>query len=114
MIDRSTQHVQPAPPGDRKPKSAGGHGLMMIACCIPMLVIAIALVAAGVVGASFIFVAVACTAMMALMMRGMNHDGMNHGGQTDAGMDRHDDMDHSGSRPLPPPPHAVRPRPNDR
>ena len=119
MIDRSTQHVQPAPAGDRKPKSAGGHGLMMIACCIPMLVIAIALVATGVVGASFIFVAVACTAMMALMMRGMNHggmnhDGINHAGQTDAGMGRHDDMDHSGSRPLPPPPHAVLRRPNDR
>ncbi len=109
MIDRSTQHLQPAPPGDRKPKSAGGHGLMMIACCIPMLVIAIALVATGVVGASFIFVAVACTAMMALMMRGMHHDG-----QTGAVMDHHDEMDHSGSRPLPPPPLAVRRSPNDR
>ena len=115
MIDRATQHVQPPPPGDRKPKSGGRHGWMMIACCIPMLAIAILLVATGVVGASFIFVAVACTAMMALMMRGMNHGGMNHGGQTDAGMDRHDGMDHRGSRPLPPPPpHAVRGRPDDR
>ena len=118
MSDRAT-HVQPPPPGDRTPKSGGRHGLMMIACCIPMLVIAIVLVATGVVGAGFILVAVGCTAMMALMMRGMNHGGMNHDGmnhnrQTDAGMDRHDGMDHSGSRPLPPPPHTVRGRPNDR
>ena len=50
-----------------------GHGWMMIACCIPMLIIAIALVATGVVGAGFIFVAVMCTAMMWLMMRAMGH-----------------------------------------
>lgn len=50
-----------------------GHGWMMIACCIPMLAIAVALVATGVVGVGFIFVALVCTAMMALMMRGMSH-----------------------------------------
>ena len=50
----------------------GGHGWMMIACCIPMLVIAVALVAAHVVSAGFLLAAVACTAMMALMMRGMS------------------------------------------
>ena len=48
---------------------------MMIACCIPMLVIAIALVATGVAGVGFIFVAVMCTLMMALMMRGMHGGG---------------------------------------
>lgn len=48
-----------------------GHSWMMIACCVPMLVIAVALVATGVIGAGFLFVAVACTAMMALMMGGM-------------------------------------------
>jgi hypothetical protein len=53
----------------------GGHGWMMIACCIPMLVIAVALVATGVVSASFLIFAVACTAIMALMMRGMHGDG---------------------------------------
>ena len=111
MIDHSPQHVQPSAGGARK-RENGGHGLMMIACCIPMLAIAIVLVAAGVVGASFIFVAVACTAMMALMMRGMNHGGMNHEGQIDAAMDRHDGIDHSGSRPLPRPPHTGG-RPND-
>lgn len=53
----------------------GKHGWMMIACCIPMLVIAVALVATGVVSVGFLVFAVACTAMMVLMMRGMNHGG---------------------------------------
>ena len=51
----------------------GGHGWMMIACCIPMLAIAVVLVAIGVVSTGFLRFAVACTAMMALMMRGMSH-----------------------------------------
>ena len=50
----------------------GGHGWMMIACCIPMLVIAVVLVATGVAGAGFIFAAIMCTAMMWMMMRGMS------------------------------------------
>ena len=50
---------------------------MMIACCIPMLAIAIALVAAGVAGPGFIIAAVLCTAMMAAMMGG--HGGHGHG-----------------------------------
>jgi hypothetical protein len=50
-----------------------GHGWMMIACCIPMLIVAIALVATGVVGAGFIFAALMCTAMMWMMMRAMGH-----------------------------------------
>ena len=53
--------------------SHGGHSWMMIVCCIPMLVIAIALAATGVVGYGFILIAVMCTAMMAMMMRGMSH-----------------------------------------
>ncbi len=53
----------------------GGHGWMMIACCIPMLVIAIVLVATGVAGAGFIFAAIMCTAMMWMMMRGMSGSG---------------------------------------
>jgi hypothetical protein len=55
----------------------GGHSWMMIACCIPMLLIAVALVATGVASPSFILVAVACTVMMALMMGGMGHGGHN-------------------------------------
>jgi hypothetical protein len=50
----------------------GGHGRwLMIACCVPMLTIAIVLVATGVAGAGFIVAAVACTAMMAVMMVAM-------------------------------------------
>ena len=50
----------------------GGHGhWLMIACCIPMLVIAIVLVATGVANAGFIFAAIMCTAMMWMMMRAM-------------------------------------------
>jgi hypothetical protein len=53
----------------------GGHGWMMIACCIPMLVIAGILVASGAASPGFLAVAVGCTLMMALMMRGMTHGG---------------------------------------
>jgi len=65
----------PDPSSDHQPHGHGGHRWMMIACCIPMLLIAVALVAAGVVGAGFILVAVACTVIMALMMGGMGHGG---------------------------------------
>lgn len=64
---------KPTPPQDQR---SGGHGhWMMVACCIPMLVIAIVLVATGVAGAGFIFVAIMCTAMMWMMMRGMSQGG---------------------------------------
>ena len=53
----------------------GGHGWMMIACCIPMLAIAGVLVATGAASPGFLAVAVGCTLMMALMMRGMGHGG---------------------------------------
>ena len=46
----------------------GGHRLMMIACCVPMLIIVGVLVATGVAGSGFIIYAVVCTAMMAMMM----------------------------------------------
>ncbi len=49
----------------------GGHRLMMLICCVPMLVIAVALVATGVVGSSIIVTALLCTAMMAAMMFAM-------------------------------------------
>lgn len=51
-----------------------GHRLMMIACCIPMLVIVGILVATGVAGSGAILYAVVCTAMMALMMFAMPGD----------------------------------------
>lgn len=45
-----------------------GHGLMMIACCIPMLLIAGVLVLTGAAGSGLIVSALLCTAMMAAMM----------------------------------------------
>jgi hypothetical protein len=51
----------------------GGHGWMMVICCIPMLVIAVVLVGAGVLSVGFLVFALICTAVMALMMGGMNH-----------------------------------------
>jgi hypothetical protein len=44
---------------------------MMIACCIPMLVVVAALVATGTVGIGFVLAAAMCVAMMALMMHAM-------------------------------------------
>lgn len=48
--------------------SQRGHGLMMLACCAPMLVIAFVLVATGAVGAGAVLYALLCIAMMAAMM----------------------------------------------
>lgn len=70
-------HTQPAMVEPATNPRAGGkahHRLLMIACCIPMLLIALGLVFAGVVSASFLILAVICTAVMALMMGGM-HEG---------------------------------------
>ncbi len=49
------------------------HGWAMIACCIPMLLIVVALVATGVGPPGLVFTAIACTLMMALMMLSMDH-----------------------------------------
>lgn len=74
-----TTEAADSPPG--RPGGHGGHhGWMMVACCIPMIVLAVILVATGVVGPGFLFLALACTAMMALMMRGMHGGGSNGGG----------------------------------
>ena len=64
---------RPESPEPRSFVGTAKHSWMMLACCIPMLAIAIALVATGIVGPGFLFVAMGCTAMMALMMRGMDH-----------------------------------------
>ena len=63
------------PPLPQRATGHGGHGWMMMICCIPMIIIAVVLVATGVASPSFLFAAFLCTAMMALMMRGMNHVG---------------------------------------
>ena len=66
--------VGPTPaPGRAGGMAHGGHSWMMIACCVPMLVIAVVLVASGVAGVGFLFGAVMCTLMMAMMMGGMGH-----------------------------------------
>lgn len=66
-----------------KPERRSGHSWMMMACCIPMIVIAVLLTVAGVVRPAFLIIAIGCTAMMALMMRGMTNgsgsdSGHNH------------------------------------
>jgi Flp pilus assembly protein TadB len=63
-----------AAPDDSQP-GRGRHSWMMIACCIPILVIAVILVATGVVSAGFLGIVIGCTLMMALMMRGMGRGG---------------------------------------
>ncbi len=75
MNQRDTQHTH----DHGEHGGHGGHHWMMIACCIPMLAIAIVLVVTGVVGFGFIIIALACTAMMAMMMRGMSHGGRDGG-----------------------------------
>jgi len=74
----TAQRETTQPPPDEKFRShRGRHGWMMIACCIPMLAIAIALVATGTASPGFLFVAIGCTVMMAVMMAGMDH-GSDH------------------------------------
>lgn len=73
---------EPATVGGTTPQERGrshrrGHGWMMIACCIPMLVVAVVLVAAGVVSPGFLLAVIGCTIMMAVMMAGMGH-GSDH------------------------------------
>ena len=72
MTERLDHDTRTPPPDQQGQRGHGGQGWMMIACCIPMLVIAIALVAAGAISVSWLFAALMCTAMMALMMRGMH------------------------------------------
>lgn len=66
----------------------GARGWLMIACCIPMIVIVVALVATGVASAGLLVAAIACTAMMAIMMQGMDHGAATsddaHGSRTQA------------------------------
>lgn len=56
------------------------HRWAMIACCIPMIAIAVGLVVAGVAGASAVLFALLCLAMMAVMMVGMGHGRGGHSG----------------------------------
>ena len=65
----------------RDPMESGGgawaHWLMM-ACCVPMVIIVAVLVATGTVSAGWVIPAAGCVLMMWFMMRAM--DGMGSGG----------------------------------
>lgn len=77
LNDERSDVDAPQPPA-AEPQKRGGHGRwMMIACCVPMLAIAVVVVATGVAGSGAIFAAVACTAMMAVMMIGISPGGGN-------------------------------------
>ena len=81
--DNGGQHVghEVDRPEEHQNHEAGGHSghkWMMMACCVPMLAIAIALVVSGTAGAGVIILAIGCALMMALMMGGMG--GHGHGG----------------------------------
>ena len=74
----SHEHDAPRHHDPHAPEQQDGkHGhsrWMMIACCVPMLVIAVIIALSG-AGFGFLFVAVMCTLMMAAMMGGMSHGG---------------------------------------
>lgn len=55
-------HMAQAQPGGR------GHRWLMLACCIPMVLIVVSLLASGAAGAGAIVFAVICLGMMTLMM----------------------------------------------
>lgn len=57
----------------------GGHKLMMIICCIPMLAIAGLLFLTGLAGSGVIVSALLCTALMAAMMFAMPGGHGSHG-----------------------------------
>jgi len=69
------------PQQDHDHGGSGGHRWMMIACCVPMLAVAVPLVATGVVGAGFLVVTVMCTVMMAMMMGWHGHGGGDRSGR---------------------------------
>ena len=77
---RTTESAQTNPRQPGGHSGGRGHGWMMIACCIPMVAIAVILVATGVASPGFLFVALGCTAMMALMMGGMHGSSDDHRG----------------------------------
>ncbi|CCH75130.1 conserved hypothetical protein [Nostocoides australiense Ben110] len=49
----------------------GGHRLIMMICCVPMVAIAVLLLVTGVAGSGIIVSALLCVAMMAAMMFAM-------------------------------------------
>jgi len=73
---KSMDHLSTDEMQEHKSDGHGGHSWMMMACCVPMIVIALALVLTGVVSPSLLIYAVVCLVMMAAMMKMMDHSGM--------------------------------------
>lgn len=71
MTDQRTH--DPDRPDERHRRSS--HSRMMLICCVPMLVIALALIVSGVASPRFLFGALLCAGMMVAMMAGMGHGG---------------------------------------
>ncbi len=58
-------------PSDDSQTGHSGHRWMMVACCIPMLVIVGILIATGIAGTGAVIFAAVCLGAMALMMYAM-------------------------------------------
>lgn len=71
-----TDHTRTSAPEQHRASGHGGHSWMMIACCIPMILIAVVLVTTGVVSPGFLVYAVACLGIMFMMMKMMDRSGM--------------------------------------
>ncbi|MBC2644868.1 MULTISPECIES: hypothetical protein [unclassified Rhodococcus (in: high G+C Gram-positive bacteria)] len=74
MTDEDRREPYVGDSSDPEDQGAGGHSRhrwMMIACCIPMLVVAVALIVTGTVGIGGVVFALACLGMMAAMMFSM-------------------------------------------
>jgi hypothetical protein len=69
--DRGNGFPKPPPSQLARRQGHRGHGWMMAAVCLPMIVVAVVLVATGAVNRGFLVVAAMCALMMAVMMRGM-------------------------------------------
>ena len=55
-----------------------GHGLMMLVCCIPVVLLAVALIATGRFSLGALLPALACMAMMGVMMMVMPGNHRHH------------------------------------
>lgn len=66
LLSEHAEHGRVA--GLGSPGGHGGHGWMMLACCVPMVLIAVTLVATGVAGSGALVSALLCVVMMGAMM----------------------------------------------
>ncbi|WP_020108139.1 hypothetical protein [Nocardia sp. 348MFTsu5.1] len=68
-VDRGESHL--GANNDPEHQSSGGHSRhrqMMIVCCIPILVVAVALIISATVGIGSLVLALGCMGMLAAMM----------------------------------------------